>query len=216
MIENVRKYPVATVAVISFYYVVGLVGLSLDRTQVLFRALVPFTLLFSLYFLWLFHEGLNLRLYLTALAILVLGYGIEAVGVNTGIIFGNYEYGPTLGTKLWNTPLMIGVNWLLLIYSCWVLTGVFTGNRWLRYLSGSVLMVIYDLALEPVAIRLDMWNWFGVPVPIQNYVAWFFVSLLLFVLLDLNLKQIRNKIAPAMFIIQLVFFIILNIIFNNS
>ena len=214
MIENVRKYPVATVAILSFYYAVGVVGISLEITQSLFRALVPFTLLCSLYFMWLFHESANLRLYLTALVIFILGYVIEAVGVNTGIIFGHYEYGKTLGFKLWNTPLMIGVNWLLLIYSCWTLTGIFTANRWLRYLSGSLLMVVYDLALEPVAIRLDMWSWFGAEIPLQNYIAWFFISIILFILLDINVKQIRNKIAPALFIIQLAFFIILNIVFR--
>lgn len=212
MIERARNYPIASIAVISFYYMVGLVGLSIDSTQSLFQALVPFTLLFSLYFLWLFHEGTNPRLYITALAIYILGFLVESAGVNTGAVFGSYIYGKTLGVKLWNTPLMIGVNWLLLIYSCWALTGSFTTNRWLRYLAGSVLMVLYDIALEPVAIRLDMWNWYGEQVPLQNYIGWFLTSFILFVIMDLNVKIIKNKIAAAMFMIQLMFFIILNII----
>ena len=161
MIENLRKYPVATVAVIAFYYGVGIIGLSIDNTRALFTALVPFTLLFSLYFLWLFQEGLNARFYLASLAILVLGFTVEVAGVNTGVIFGNYVYGKTLGVKLWDTPLMIGVNWLLLIISCRALVEKFISNRWLKISVASAMMVIYDIALEPVAIRLDIVNWLG-------------------------------------------------------
>lgn len=216
MIENVRKYPVLTVFVISFYYLVGVAGMTLDQTQPLFRALVPYTLLFSLYLLWLFHEKADAVIYLAGLVIFLIGFTVESIGVNTGVIFGDYVYGKTLGVKLWETPLMIGVNWLLLIYSCWALTGIFTANRWLRYVAGSLLMVLYDIALEPVAIRLDMWNWRGEEIPLQNYTGWFLTSMILFIILDLTNKNIKNKIAPAMFIIQFVFFIILNIIFHYT
>jgi putative membrane protein len=216
MIENLRKYPVTTVLVLSFYYLVGILGLSFGRSQPFFQALVPFTLLFSLYFLWLFHEKANFRIYLTGLVVYFVGFTIESIGVNTGAIFGIYVYGNTLGIKLWNTPLMIGVNWLLLIYSCWALTGIFTGNRWLRYFTGSALMVVYDIALEPVAIRLEMWNWYNEAIPLQNYVGWFLSSLILLIILDMSTKGIKNKIAPALFIIQFIFFIILNIIFHFS
>ena len=216
MIEVVRKYPVHTIAVLSFYYVVGVVGLSIGKTQPLFQALVPFTLLCSLYFLWLFQENLNLRVYLAGVAIFLAGFLVEVAGVNTGMIFGEYEYGKTLGFKLWNTPLMIGVNWMLLIFSCSALTGMFIRNRWLKIFISSLLMVIYDIALEPVAIRLDMWNWAGKAVPLQNYVAWFVVSFILFIIFEYTVKQSRNKIAASLFIIQLMFFILLNLIFKIS
>ncbi len=214
MIENIRKYPSGLIAFLSFFYLVGVAGLSWERTRPLFEALVPFTLLFSLYFLWLFHEQHNLRFYLAALGIFILGFLVEVAGVNSGMIFGHYIYGETLGVKLWNTPLMIGVNWLLLIYTSWVLTGHITENRWLRYALGGTAMVLYDVFLEPVAIRLDMWNWLNGQVPLQNYAAWFVVSVILLILLDLNTKQLKNKIAPSLFIIQLVFFLFLNIVFN--
>lgn len=214
MIENLRKYPVATMILISLYYLVGIIGLTLPSSESLFRALVPFTLLFSLYFLWLFHEGGGNRIYLAAGIIYLAGFLVEVAGVNTGVIFGEYSYGETLGYQLWNTPLIIGVNWLILIYSCRALTGLFFENRWLRYVSGAFLLVLYDSFLEPVAIRLDMWNWSDGIIPAQNYIGWFVTSLVLFIILDLNNKDVRNKIAPALFIIQFLFFLILNIIFH--
>lgn len=212
MIENLRKYPVIIVVVISFYYLVGIIGLSIGNTRALFTALVPYTLLFSLYFLWLFHENPGPRLYLAALAIFITGFLIEVAGVNTGLIFGHYTYGKTLGFKILFTPLMIGVNWLLLIISCWTLTGLFLKNRWLRYTTGAFFMVIYDIVLEPEAIRLDMWSWQDDTVPVQNYIAWYFFSWVLFIFLDLSRAGMKNKIAPSLFIIQFMFFVILNII----
>jgi putative membrane protein len=213
MLENVRKYPVATIIVIAIYFTVGVIGLSLEMSGALFKKLIPVTLLFSLYFVWLFHENPDKRFYFSWLTIFILGFLVEVIGVNTGVIFGEYTYGKTLGFKLWNTPLMIGVNWLLLIYSCRALIGIFTGNRWLTWLAGGALMVLYDIALEPVAIRLDMWNWHLATIPIRNYVAWFIISVIFFIVSDLFIKRIENKIAPAMFIIQFMFFVILNIIF---
>lgn len=212
MIQKLRKYPVSTILVIAFYYGVGVFGLTHHVTQDLFEDLVPFTLLMSLTLLWLFDEGLRMRAYLTALIIFFLGYAIEVLGVNTGVIFGEYQYGETLGIKLFNTPLMIGVNWLILIYTGWALTGLFFNNRWIRSLVGSGLLVCYDIALEPVAIRLDMWDWFGKPVPLQNYFAWFVVAFILFFIYSLKGREVRNKIAPGLFIIQFVFFVVLNLI----
>lgn len=212
MLENVKKYPVATVVIMAFYYTIGIIGLSLEAFSAQFQKMIPFTLLFTLYFVWLFHENPGRRFYLSWLTIFLLGFIVEVVGVNTGILFGEYTYGKTLGFKLWDTPLLIGVNWLLLIYSSRVLIANFTSNRWLTWLAGGAIMVLYDFALEPIAISLDMWNWHLAPVPIQNYLAWFIISVIFFIISDLFLKRIENKIAPAVFIIQFLFFIILNII----
>jgi putative membrane protein len=212
MIENLRKYPSYTVTGLSVYYLVGIIGLSIDRTHTLFQSLVPFTLLFSLYFLWLFHEGGGVRFYSGATVIFLAGFFIEVAGVNTGMIFGEYSYGKTLGIQVWNTPLIIGINWLILVYSCRVITAKFIRNRWWRYLAGATLLLIYDIVLEPAAIRLDMWTWAGGNIPLQNYAGWFISSMMLFIILDFFVKDVRNKIAPALFIIQFAFFLILDII----
>jgi bisanhydrobacterioruberin hydratase len=213
MIENIRKHPVLATVVIAIYYTVGVFGLSLEKTRPLFQDLIPFTLLLSLFFLWLFHEKSGMRIYLGWLIIFLLGFFIEVLGVNTGIIFGHYAYGKSLGFKVLETPVIIGVNWLLLVYSCWALVGLLTANRWLGALAGGFFMVIYDIALEPVAIRLDMWSWNLSHVPVQNYVAWFIISFLFFLIFNFFNGRDRNKLAPSLFIIQVMFFVILNIIF---
>jgi putative membrane protein len=40
---------------------------------------------------------------------------LEVVGVKTGLIFGEYKYGSTLGIKLFEVPLIIGFNWVFVI-----------------------------------------------------------------------------------------------------
>jgi putative membrane protein len=216
MIENVKNYPLAARIGIIVYYSVGVIGLSWDATRPVFQKVMPFSILVSMYFLWIFHENPDKRLYFSWLIIFLLGYFVEVIGVNTGLIFGEYNYGESLGIKWLETPVVMGVNWLLLIYSSSVLVARFTTNRWLAALAGSCLMVLFDLALEPVAIRLDMWNWHLSPIPVQNYVAWFVISFLFFLLQGLFVKKIENKIAVTMFIVQLLFFLVINIILAIS
>ena len=38
----------------------------------------------------------------------------ESLGVNYGLIFGNYEYGNNLGFKFFGVPFLIGINWIIL------------------------------------------------------------------------------------------------------
>jgi putative membrane protein len=40
---------------------------------------------------------------------------IEIVGVKTSLIFGPYKYGENMGIKFYGVPLVIGLNWVVLI-----------------------------------------------------------------------------------------------------
>lgn len=106
----------------------------------------------------------------------------EAAGVATGAIFGEYEYGPTLGLAWFGVPLIIAFNWVLAVHGAIVLAGRigrrlkgFRG-RYAQILLTGLLAVLFDFIMEPVAIRLDYWRWPGNVVPIQNYAAWFVIA----------------------------------------
>ncbi|MRR24134.1 carotenoid biosynthesis protein, partial [bacterium] len=129
-------------------------------------------------------------------------------------------YGNTLGPKLLNTPLIIGLNWFLLIYC----TNVISRQLWQRIYDGktgrrsgliqsifivvtaSLLMVFYDLLLEPAAIRLDMWSWECGIIPLRNFLAWFFFSLLFHIYVRYMGEEEINLRALPLFVVQLVFF----------
>ena len=40
----------------------------------------------------------------------------ETIGVNFGILFGDYEYGENLGFKIFGVPFLIGINWIVLTF----------------------------------------------------------------------------------------------------
>ena len=98
------------------FYIVGVVGFGLKISQDIFQSLTAYSLLLCLYLLAVYHENYTRKELGVFLLIYLLGFGVELLGVNTGLIFGNYNYGDGLGFKVLGTPLMIGVNWLFLIY----------------------------------------------------------------------------------------------------
>ena len=198
--------------ILAIYFAVGVAGLIIPVTREWFMMAVPFTLLGSLVILLLHHGKFTYQTILAGLLIFTAGFGLEVIGVGTGLLFGEYQYGATLGIKVFHTPLAIGINWLMLIYCCMVVAGRFVEPLYFRAIVAGSMMVIYDITLEPVAIRLDMWSWSGGIVPLQNYLVWFVISVALGYLAGkMKLANPENKLAAPLFFIQLAFFMALNL-----
>ena len=193
------------------YYAVGVIGLSLPTTRQLFIGLMPLSLLLSSTILLFFHKRWRKTDMLIFVIIALAGYLIEVLGVHTGQVFGSYYYGRALGFKLFDTPLLNGLNWLMLTYCVYAIMED-TKLFWpLKALMAAVLMVVYDIVMEPAAIRLDMWSWGGGPIPLQNYQAWFVISLVFLVTMHMAGIKMKNKVAPWLFGSQFVFFLLLNL-----
>ncbi len=141
----------------------------------------------------------------------ILTFLTELAGVVTGKIFGQYHYGDTMMIQLFNVPVVIGMNWVILML------GSYSLLQWTRikpvlvpFLS-SVLIVGFDFIMEEVAMRLDYWQWSGDKVPLQNYVAWFFISLIFSSILSVLKVRVQDRILKVYFLVQLGFFIILRL-----
>jgi bisanhydrobacterioruberin hydratase len=192
------------------FYIIGFFGLIIPFTQPLFLILTPFALLLSTFLLILFHPvKFTFKSILVFSFIFIVGYIIEMVGVNTGLIFGSYQYGEGLGIKIANTPLLIGLNWVLLIYLTASLVGRLILNPFIAIVFASLLMLLYDFVLEQIAPHLNMWFWSGENVPLQNYAAWFIIALFFHSVIKLFRIETKNSIAPVVFICQLGFFILI-------
>lgn len=218
------RYRKTTFIVVTLMYIVGTLGLIFPLTQPYFKLASAFNLWVSLILLLLFHQQYNKPFIFTAISIFLAGFFIEVIGVHTGVIFGKYWYGATLGTKVLGVPLVIGANWLLLIYCSSAVTQKFIElfkldsleKSWLnnvivKAIFASTLMVFLDYLIEPVAIYLDFWHWENEQIPIQNFQAWFLIA---FVLNYLFLKNKFNKVNPLailLFLLQLSFFLSINI-----
>jgi bisanhydrobacterioruberin hydratase len=196
-------------------YAVGIAGMAISFTTDLFISLIPAVIILSLAASLAFHrQPYDTRTVILFSAIVLLSWLIEAAGVATGIIFGEYTYGPSLGLKLFETPLLIGVNWLLLIYGSAVIAEFFPLNQAGKILSASILMVVYDLILEIAAPALGMWQFEGGTAPLRNYISWFLVAVLFHTVLRLSGVKIVNRVAPVVFVIQFIFFLALILIID--
>ncbi len=197
--------------IIVLWYVVGVAGFLIRPLQPLFQQLSPFGMAAAAVLLLYFHEPRTLKSWITFSAIAVTGFVVELIGVNTQLLFGNYQYGNALGFKLWNTPPIIGLNWLVLIYCIASITQPIR-DRWYFPLVGASVMVVFDWLMEPGATATGMWSWREENIPVKNYLDWFLVSGFLFLMIRILKIEISNRIASLLLLMQLVFFLALKVL----
>lgn len=194
-----------TVFIILIFHVVGFIGFIVN--PVYFKSLSPVNLLLSAGLIVLMAHQTSWQFYASLLLVAVLGFFIEVVGVKTELIFGSYVYGKALGYKLLSVPLLIGVNWAILLYSTAQLSKF--KNPLLNALFGAFLMVALDYFIEQNASKFDFWYWKEAIIPLQNYIAWFIISFLLNLLVQKQLAQKPNFTSKAFYFIQFAFFLAL-------
>jgi putative membrane protein len=218
-LKNTSNYLYGKEKKISFFlivfFIVGILGVAVPQSRSLFIALIPLALLLSIFVLIPFHQSESgKKEVMVFLSILLVSFFIEAIGVNYGFVFGNYRYGDGLGIKILGTPLLIGVNWILLVYCTAVIfEKTQVGSIW-KISGASLLMVLYDLVIEHVAPRMDMWAFEGGTPFLRNYISWFIIALFFHSMLKITGIRLINRFAPLVFYCQLVFFILLFIIFK--
>jgi putative membrane protein len=200
------------VIIIILFHVVGLVGFIVPPFDAIFLNIVPWHLLLMAGVILYSHKQPDSRFLLFVLLTFVVGFMAEFVGVHTCWLFGNYAYGETLGVKLFSIPLMIGVNWFLLIYATGVsLQRSRIKSMFIRIIIGALVLVLLDVLIEPIAIHFDYWHWLGSNIPVKNYVCWFLLSgVLLFMFEQFKFKP-QSIVAPVLLIMQFVFFMGLGI-----
>lgn len=202
--KRVRRFIVS-------YYAIGVAGMLLPFSKPVFMHLTGLTILISFLLMMVFHKGWTLRFVLAALAIYAAGFLVEVLGVQTGWVFGHYSYHSSLGPKWMDTPLLLGINWLMLIYAIYHLLIHSKLHRGLLPMAGALMMVAYDILLEPVAIHWKMWQWQNGMPPLQNYLGWFVISLVFFYFLQTARVNYRNNMATLTLLAQCVFFVLLNV-----
>ncbi|WP_143959183.1 carotenoid biosynthesis protein [Litoribacter populi] len=206
--KNLRLWKIVTVLL----YAVGVIGMSAPTLRPLFQFLTPFHLAISAFSLLLFHSDWNPKFIVFAMGTFLVGYLAEVLGVQTGLIFGNYVYGEVLGLKIWDVPLMIGVNWFLLVYLTGHAVHGFVSNDYAAAFLSAVLMVGMDFLIEPVAVALDFWQWEGGVIPISNYMGWLGVALLLQLFYKKTHFAKQNPLSFTLLLAMTAFFALLAII----
>lgn len=200
---------------IVIFYIIGTLGFVLPFTNNIFKILTPYALLINFFLLAYFHKKNRIKKdTFVFTSIFILGLIIEILGVQTKIIFGDYSYGNGLGLKVFDTPLIIGLNWLFLSYCTTSILNRVNTHSVIKIISSAALMVLYDLLLEQVAPKMNMWSWKNDIIPIQNYLVWFILALIFNSMLKIFRVHTKNPITLLIFSLQFTFLIVLFVYFS--
>lgn len=185
-------------------YISGAIGFLFNPG--FFAPFTPLTLAFTC-FVFLIHQPLNnLNYTLSFIGLAVVGFVAEVIGVKTGVVFGNYYYGNALGYKVLGVPLVISLNWGLLI-NIGVLVATYLSKKPLLIATLAAFIITgVDLLIEQVASQMDYWHFSNGIAGIQNYIGWFIISFFTSWLLQKHLVKGDKKNALVFLLLQLFFF----------
>jgi putative membrane protein len=225
LLNSYSKYQWAT-AIAILFHAIGLTGILFFNNSFFMHA-TPLNLLLSVALLVWTQTEKNKWFWLFAAVVFIVGFAVEVIGVNTGLLFGNYSYGEVLGIQWQKVPLIIGFNWFIVVYCCGVSIHTFLA-RMINQLAattkqppmilkamsvitdGATLAVLFDWLIEPVAVKLGYWQWLGDGhIPTYNYISWAVTSALLLALFHFSPFNKQNKFAIHLLLIQVLFFLLL-------
>jgi putative membrane protein len=207
------------------FHVSGLIGILCSPYKDLFVQSTPIVLLTMFILLTYSQIKLAQTYFVFFLIAFAIGMVTEIIGVNTGLLFGNYQYGEVLGPKVYGVPLLIGFNWFFIVFCASALItqclNIITTKfnlvipaSWFSIavvIGGAAIATCFDLILEPVAIKLHFWSWQNDHIPAFNYTCWFVISAFLLGI-KMYLKKFSNQpFATGLLIIQALFFLVLNL-----
>ena len=127
----------------------------------------------------LVHRG---RRWALGLVVVTAGGGLaaEAVGVRTGVPFGDYSYAGTLGPQVLDVPVVVPLAWTMMAYPV-----LLAARRLTRRCGGPLSSAAsgwpaWDVFLDPQMVADGHWPWAdptpslpGVHgVPLTNYAGW--------------------------------------------
>jgi putative membrane protein len=196
----------------SIFFAVGTVGIALPDYREELVPLSSFHLLLTFAILYFSRKGKKDKFLLFSFLVFLLGLIVESFGTNTGLLFGNYRYGPTLGWKVFGVPLIIGINWATMVVCSSTLIATLKLNLIQKALIAALLMTALDFLIEPVAMDLNFWQWKNGEIPLYNYICWFLISLPMHYFY-MKWKLVENNSVPkAVFLLLTIFFLVLNFV----
>ena len=225
MITGNRKQNIALFLAILFH-VCGAIGILFTPYKQWFINNTTVTLLLMAALLIFTQKNKTVSFWLFAILCFATGVIVEIIGVNTGYLFGNYSYGTVLGPKLYSVPWLIGINWFTTVFCAGNI--IHRLNEWLLQKIGvekqpsatvqtlsflfdaATLATLFDWVLEPSAIKLGYWQWMPKgEIPLFNFICWFAISAALLTVFRMLKFDKHNQFALHLFIIQLLFFLVL-------
>ena len=142
--------------------------------------------------LWLgTRDGLALFGILAGVALL-----IETLAIITGFPYGHFDYSGHLGFKLFGVvPWTVAFAWPPLMLGAYSAAANLTARVAWRLLIATLLMVAFDLVLDPGAVYLGFWRyadagWFY-GVPVSNFAGWMVTSLIGASIMEITVRRFQ-------------------------
>ena len=185
-------------------YISGSIGFIVNPS--FFSPFTPYTLLLTC-FVFLIHNPIVDKKFIVAFfSIAFCGFIIEIIGVKTGLIFGKYAYGNALGYKLFNVPLIISINWAMLICAGIIVVSRIFANKIIVLFVAAILVTSIDVLIEQVAPKLDFWQFEGRLPGLQNYLSWIGVAFFSSYLFYPTIIKGKFIASLTILILQIIFF----------
>lgn len=136
----------------------------------------------------------------------LLALGAELAGTSVGLPFGDYSYSGLLGYRILGlVPFPIPLSWFYMLLASLALMGRLSRagddsrSRWKWALGAGLLMVAWDISMDPAMVKTGHWFWGdgdmfrGVPgwleafftagvfygMPLSNWLGWFLTATLI-------------------------------------
>jgi len=139
----------------------------------------------------------------------LVGFTSEFIGLKYGFPFGHYSY-EGFGARIAGVPIPIVIAWGIYLYVCYLSAAPFFKGME-RIIITALLMVLLDLAIDPVMVELGVWRWeeagewFGIPS--SNFLGWFITSIVALLLYKMlarrhDLGENTMKLASIPYILS--------------
>lgn len=196
-------------------HVSGIIGIVYFQRE-FFLGMTPVNLMLMFMFLVWNERTLDRNWFRFFIATFLIGFFTEVIGVNTGWLFGNYDYLNFLGPKILGVPLLIGVNWFCIVFCAIIsvnaIPKISNLHPSLLAVGSAFVATFFDWVMEPIAITFGYWQWSNDHIPVYNYVCWFIISFLITLIYRAIRKQGVNRFALPLLLIQFMFFLILRLL----
>ena len=181
-----------------------------------------FMLIFSLFHAWYMIGWKKTLVFFVITA--GVSWGYEQVGVETGLIYGNYHYTDYLGYKMGHVPIIIPLAWFMMIYPSYIIANMIFSKKPLLNqnkisqiivlsLLSAIVMTAWDFVVDPYLSgpMVNAWVWekggayFG--IPIHNFFGWILTTFsiyLIYRIFESKTMPVENKF-PNYFVILPVF-----------
>ena len=214
---NLKKQKISSnlicILIIWVFHLSGIIGILYGNSE-RFISLTPLNLSVS-FFLLVYINKSHFKTIVFIFSCFFIGMICEILGVNLGIIFGDYEYGGALGYKVFDVPLLIGANWAILTVSCSALSATLFDSIISKIIMGVFLMLMLDAVIEPIAPILDFWEFDGGKAPLKNYLGWILVAFPLNCMYHILNIKVNGTFTHHLIILNILFFSILLLQLNT-